>query len=232
MHGRARNGRKVFSAMRRARLTVQNALAAKIAGGLGIVKRPMKAALPETLRSHGGKNRTEVIAFLVGARDFFRAGLYKLLCDTEPFDGELAGFDRHESGALHGLAMRKLGGECEVIPADRVLEVDAQKRVLNIFVGGVLPEGKRMARPLGFQFAERRVGLDLHPQETPLKRVCRTEMKLDAFCARMRLLSICCGRGKSRDAERGEEGGADWDYKPHAILQAPWNNIRYKSRLN
>src|SRR5437899_1033006 len=237
MYGSTGDRWEVFSTVRRARLTVQNAPAAKIAGGLGIVERQSEAPCPQPLGSHSGENFPEALAFLVGLLHFFRIRLDKLLRHAQPFDGELAGLDGYERGALHRAAMPGFGGECEVVPANRVVEVDTQQSslnvlgVLNIFAGTILPEGECAAGPLRLELIQRGGGTDLQTQQAPLHRVCRSEAQLDIFSTRIcRPLGACRNRkshqkrGHDRRAKRYADGYAE----PHTISASAGNNIRYK----
>src|SRR5258708_28047365 len=131
MYGSTGDRREVFSTVRRARLTVENAPASKIAGGLGIVERQPEAPCPQPLGSHGGENFPEALAFLVGLLDFLRIRLDKLLRHAQPFDGELAGLDGYERGALHRPAILGFGRGVRGGPAHRVLEVHTQDASLT-----------------------------------------------------------------------------------------------------
>src|SRR5258708_13564687 len=144
VHGGSCNRWKIFAAVRRAGHAVQDAAAAKVVRGLGIVKREMKTALPKTLRSHGGKNLPEMVAFFFRSRNFFGVGFDKLLGNAQPLDGELPGSNRHEHLALRRLSLPEVSGETEGVLADGMLQVNTQDRAMGTLVARVLPKRKRV----------------------------------------------------------------------------------------
>ena len=101
--------------------------------------------------------------------------------------------------------MPGFGSECEVVPANRVVEVNTHESPLNVlavFAGGILPEGKCATRPLRLELIQRGGGTDLQTQQAPLHRVCRSEAQLDIFSTPIcRILSAC--RNRKSDQKRG-----------------------------
>lgn len=197
VHRRSFRRREIHARVRRPRLAIEHAPLAEVGPFVGAVEWQPEFASPQFFGSGSCVNCVQPLAIFFRALHVVRTQINESARHLQFFDRKVAVAHRDDSAAIRFRVLRKPNPNLERELARRLREIDSEQGMLSIGQRRVLPEGNRVAGPLGLDLGRRLYAFDFQPQQSSLQSIGGVEQELHTLAAVVR--TLCASRQRERE---------------------------------